>query len=209
MTNMNRNSLKETSITANRLSTDYRRTLNDYALSLWSGELGLTDFTIAMYSLVNTGLYTAWLEGFAEYGIQADAILQDEWLSYYLAVNKERSYITRLAFFIFAHRGSEQYPASAIESRLNLWANRWLDIYNRARLLGAKDAPLTWVLGTAEKHCTDCIWAQGKTYRASIWRKYGWQTQSAALSCGGLNCDCHLEPASTPLTRGKPRRLGK
>jgi len=86
---------------------------------------------------------------------------------------------------------------------LQLWANRYADIVNRARLMADKQGKLKWHLGTTEKHCEDCLRYSGKVKRSAYWTKINARPQSRELACKGFECDCKLLPTDEPLTRGK------
>lgn len=201
--------LQETSQDAAKLSSDYRQTVRQYVYSLWEGSYTVFQFNTAMQTLINSGLYAAWLLGFQEIGIQADEISSEEWFAFYNRLRTEKSYITGYTQFIVTNGRENRMPFSKQENRIHLWGNRWMDIYNLARQFASKNAPLTWVFGGTTEHCPDCAWAAGRTYRANIWAKYGWAVQSPNLKCTGLNCQCRLEYTGNKLNRGHPRRLAK
>ena len=67
-------------------------------------------------------------------------------------------------------------------------------IFNETKLRGAKNQSVTWILGSAEKHCKTCASLDGKRHRISwfIERDYIPRKNGAAMDCGGYNCDCSL-----------------
>ena len=87
-------------------------------------------------------------------------------------------------------------------ARIELWVNRWEDVYNQALLMGRENPKLKWVVGPTE-HCTTCLKLNGKVKRASTWEASGWRPQSRDLACGGWKCQCRLVPTTEPLTKGR------
>lgn len=91
-----------------------------------------------------------------------------------------------------------------IVARIGLWVNGRVRIRNTARTHTPADPetgedPLfVWRLGRTERHCRDCLAANGTVHTAAEWANLaaaGIAPQSSSLECGGWNCDCSLEPA--------------
>ena len=87
------------------------------------------------------------------------------------------------------------------QNRMALWANRYLEVRNRAVVSGGikRELNLRWELGATEKHCTDCSGYAGQVRSAQEWddlfRVHGHKPQSRELECRGYRCDCRLEVA--------------
>ena len=82
-------------------------------------------------------------------------------------------------------------------SRVDIWANRYPETENRARMHFGGKQRLEWVLGATEKHCSTCAALNGIVAFAEEWEESGVQPQSppnGALECGGWQCDCSLVP---------------
>lgn len=81
-------------------------------------------------------------------------------------------------------------------ARAQVWANRWNDAYNMAKLKIAAlfGAKMEWVYGDAE-HCVTCQNLNGIVAYAKEWDEAGVTPQSppnSALECGGWRCQCTL-----------------
>jgi hypothetical protein len=88
-----------------------------------------------------------------------------------------------------------------IRRRVNIWANQFNRIVNRALLFFGKEKHLKWRLGMTEQHCQSCLSLDGHVATANDWFKANIYPQDKQLECGGWNCDCKLEVTELPLTR--------
>ena len=85
-------------------------------------------------------------------------------------------------------------------ARAQIWANRWNDAYNTAKLMiqSLFGERLMWVYGAAE-HCDECLSLNGIVAFAKEWQELGVRPQSppnALLTCGGWRCKCSLVPTN-------------
>lgn len=149
----------------------------------------------------------AWLAGMAEVGLEPDDITEEEQSALFTAIDREAGYIEGFGKFILQHLKSDGKKFSSIEYRLDLWGNAYARIQEEAKTFASNNPPLTWHYGDTIQHCTDCKYANGRTYRASVWRKWGWQPKKHSLSCKGFNCDCRITPDGNKPNKGHPRRL--
>ena len=98
----------------------------------------------------------------------------------------------------------------SLDYRVNMWANRWNEVYNRARSIFCADKKAKWILGETHKHCRTCFGFNGRVYRYSTWRENDALPQTHALECEGYNCLCTLEDTDERITPGRfPRSLLK
>ena len=81
-------------------------------------------------------------------------------------------------------------------SRLGLWVNSAIGVFNKGIIDGGGEQRFMWVLGNTERHCSDCLHLDGQIKTASEWAAAGIAPQSPDLECGGWNCDCKLVPVS-------------
>lgn len=85
----------------------------------------------------------------------------------------------------------------SIRWRVELWAHRYSDTANRARIAGAKRTGrrLQWQVGPTE-HCGDCKGYNGQVKSAWEWDEIymmtGHRPQAPALACHGYRCQCRL-----------------
>jgi hypothetical protein len=114
----------------------------------------------------------------------------------------ELPYVDRLAGDIINARTldrAENTPGQRLAQitwRADLWANRYNEVMNAARLRVTEQfgGKMMWVLGATEQHCETCSALNGKVAFANEWRDSGLMPQSSVLMCGGYRCDCELVP---------------
>lgn len=160
-------------------------------------------FAVGMAYEIRTYLTQSFLQGFAACGFSPSEVSGTELQELQDIINNEMFYVVRLGNSIVAlrdagHLLSDLYP------RLEVWANRYVDVYNRAQVMACGDQKLIWVLGETE-HCKSCLKLEGKVKRASFWAEHNVHPQSPPngnLECGGWNCGCALEPTTKPLSPG-------
>lgn len=188
-------------------ATDYWSSLRRAVYGLWSGKLYMADFTTWMMESIDAYLQRAWRDGMEAAGVDWEDRTQEELTALDAAIFEEYQHIDGFGQFILENSKAAGGKLGDVIPRMELWVNRYNDIYNRALMMAGKDLPLTWHLGATEKHCSSCSWANSKTYRASVWQKYGWRPQSPALECKGYQCDCSLSADGNKPLRGHPRML--
>jgi hypothetical protein len=186
----------------------YRQNLRAAVYGLWSGQTDRGEFQEQFELAVDVGLRRAWHEGIADLGLQPEDMTQDEQSALSMFILGQFDYVDGFADFIEANSKAAGGKMATLQTRLSMWVNRYNDARNQAKLTAEIDPPLTWEFGPTEEHCDDCAYARGKTYRASIWKKWGWEPQSRDLECSGYLCQCFYAPADqyTKLTKGHPRR---
>jgi hypothetical protein len=182
----------------------YRAKIATNARALWNGSFTLGAFIQGMELDVGNGLTLAWNEGAAECGIFPNDFTQEEINERDAAILLEYSYIASFADFIMQNSKANGGLLRSLQFRINMWANRYRDLRNRAKAKACADKKLKWLLGPTEEHCDDCSNYAGRVYRASIWNKYNIKPQSRELSCKGYNCQCDLVPTDEPGTPGRP-----
>ena len=84
--------------------------------------------------------------------------------------------------------------------RADLWANRWNDAYNIAKLMiqSLFGERLMWVYGAAE-HCDTCRSLNGIVAFAREWEALNVRPQNPPnplLECQGWRCKCSLQPTN-------------
>lgn len=183
---------------------DYGRRVRGMVRGLWAGVIDKRQFMDGMLDVVDHSITIAFRAGAQECGILPDEfsdaerqLLNDSITATIKPVEDFADQIIR------ANRASGGLLRSHLP-RARLWINRYNAVRSEAQAVACADQKLTWHLGATEEHCTDCLNADGRTYRASTWAKYGWKPQSFDLECGGWNCDCRFEVTDAPVTPGRP-----
>jgi len=111
-------------------------------------------------------------------------------------VTTEQARIPELSELIALRPKAEGYTFDAVGTRVELWANRWLDVYNEAILHAPGEAKLRWVADRGKKNCDECLALDGVVKTQSEWIRSGIKPQSPpneALGCGGWSCGCKFE----------------
>ena len=94
-----------------------------------------------------------------------------------------------------------QQPIEPLFSRARLWANRWTEVYNAAKLAIAAECgeKMMWKLGMSEEHCSTCSALDGIVAFATEWEQLNVRPQSPPnpiLECEGWQCGCELVPTT-------------
>ena len=186
----------------------YRKEIRANIRGYFNGKFGYFDFVDNMNSAINRRLTQAWIEGAKECGIAFDELTTDERNTLQDRINSELAYIPGLANDIdeAVEVGGKITP---LLKRADLWANRYEEVKNQAKVMVCKNAKLEWVLGEAE-HCTSCLKLSGKVKRASYWNDKGVIPRVAGasyLECKGYNCKCELKQTGKPLSKGPLPKL--
>lgn len=185
---------------------DYLAGLRAAIRGLWSGATTWYDAFEALRLVIEVGLRWAWIEGMAQAGIGQAEISLEEWDIWQTAVNAEVQHIPGLLEFVESNSHARGGKLETCYGRIDLWANRYNDIVNRAKVTAASNPKLKWRIGGTKEHCKDCATYEGRVYRAKSWEKVGAMPQSHDLECGGWKCQCRLDPTDEPCWPGLPPR---
>ena len=182
---------------------DYLVGIKRAIYGLWSNKIDAQTAFIQLWTTIEKGLMWAWYNGAAECGIQSDELTQGELAALSDAIFNELQYVEQLIYDVIEHSRDSGTKLKAWYPRLNMWANRYRDVQNQAKMLACGNQKLKWVLGPTEEHCPDCSRIAGKVKRATTWAASGWEPQSHDLACHGYNCLCVLELTDDKLSPGK------
>jgi hypothetical protein len=185
----------------------YNRALNSAVLEFYRGEMDAGDFIDEMIRLIEGQFGRAWNEGSRDVGVdpkdhtpEDDAILEEH-------INQETDHILDYAEAIEKAK-IDGTPVAPLQARVSLWANRYNEIVNAARMhFGAERVRLKWELGATEQHCGTCAELNGIVANAEDWEASGFHPQGGPndmLICNGFRCDCTLTPTKEPLTEKQP-----
>jgi hypothetical protein len=176
--------------------------------ALWSGKADRTWFIDDMEFNLDKGLRAAWKEGMKEAGLDYEDITDEENAVLSQEILDQMSYVSGVADYIIENSKTMGGKLSAIQPRAQLWINRFKQLKSRALLMVSTNPLLIWKEGPTIEKCADCRYADGRIYRASIWKKWGWETQSEKLECQGFECQCSLTaaPVGSKANKGHPRR---
>lgn len=170
----------------------------------------VSNFGVDFATVIETQLPEAWYLGMRENG--ATEMLEEWQLELDTIIASERARIPDFAEFIARQAYSYDKPGLAmqkIQPRLDLWANRYNDVYNIAISRSADEKTKEiWVFGDTD-HCTSCEKLNGIVAYHREWVEYGLQPQNPPndkLECGGWRCQCQLVPTDQRVTP-KAKRL--
>ena len=193
---------------ATKTQDAYLRHMWQDAREYFTGEQDAFQFIDSFVAEIDNQLTRAWNEGAREAGVDPRdmddpdlVILQDK-------IENEREYILGLAGDIDQARADGLTPAEFKQrfySRVEMWANRYKETVNDAKLYFGSLDKYEWQLGATEQHCSTCYRLNGVVATGEEWDESGYRPQSPPndkLECGGWKCDCSLVPTKRRRTRG-------
>lgn len=176
----------------------YERVMRELVHDLYNERITPFDFESGMLDLIANQYRRAWNEGMRLAGLSpADMTAEMERLLQE-AMSNELQYVQGLIDDILAGR-INGVGFDSFYNRVDMWANRYVDIRNRAKiaagmLLGKK---YVWRRGPTSDGCLDCVSYDGQVKTAAEWdeifRTTGHRPQSHTLGCKGFRCLCELE----------------
>jgi hypothetical protein len=191
--------------------TSYKAGIYDAAAKYWKeGSRG--NFITRMNALVKFGLNDAWVMGAKDVGVDPDEFEQADKDQIAAIIATEKGYVEGLLDFIDSIANNPERTLESTYYRLDMWALRFPDVVDQARLWLGKKSRLVWELGPTHEHCqtgdrpggVGCAQLAGIVAFGYEWETAGIAPKSGLLSCGGLNCACRLSPTTK---RRSPRAL--
>jgi len=161
------------------------------------------NFNTRMNTLIKFGLNDAWNAGAAAIGVMPEEMEQADRDQVLSIIAEEKTHVGGLLDYIDQLANTPGASLQQALPRLNMWGNRWNDVYNQALTYFGAKARLQWVLGPTE-HCGTCLHLSGVVAWASEWQTANIRPQSQRLICHGFNCQCQLVPVDR---RRSPRAL--
>jgi hypothetical protein len=176
----------------------YYRSLTHNVTMLYNGQIG-GDFIDIMQNLIHGQLSDAYESALADNGIMPGEATEQMRAQVQAFIKSDQGYVESYYRDIIDAAVDEK-PIDGLLSRVDLWANRWNEVYNAAQvtITSTYGGKLMWVESdeTIDK-CNTCIRLDGIVAFASDWEAAGVFPQNApnqALICGGWNCGCSLVP---------------
>lgn len=187
----------------------YARVLSKGVRDLYNNRTTEDELLDTMIRLLDEQMRRAWNEGMRENDLDPEQDMTLEWeLILQDIINNEFDHVGSFISDVVAARDAGE-PISPLLARADLWAGRYADVVNRAKLETAdKEEKLEWKLGATEEHCDTCAALNGLVAYASEWQMSGFHPQqpdNPLLACHGWRCDCSLEPTDK---RRSPDVLG-
>lgn len=175
------------------------RVLMDWVNDLFTGEVSEADFVDRLADLIDQQLTRAFNEGMRANGLDPLLDMTEEYQqALQEIIANEYKYVDSFAHDVATQNGS----LAQFQNRAQMWANRYNDVVNQAKLLtaDAKDK-LEWVEGDTINKCGVCSGLDGMVLTAREWELLGVRPQSPDLPCKGFHCHCDLVPTDKRRTR--------
>lgn len=184
----------------------FGRNIRGAVRGLWIGVYSAGEFFRQMVYALERGIFQAFKEGFAEFGISMDEMNTEDKGAMFNFLANQAVYIDGFAQSIIQNNKNHGGKMGPHMLRAEMWINRYKEARSLARVIAAKDRHLVWVLGNSE-HCGSCTKLAGKVKRGSVWLEHDIRPQHPALECGGYKCKCDLIPTNEPASRGPLPRI--
>lgn len=189
--------------------TEQQKSINTYTRALLSlvnqyrkGTLDKLTFKRLMRNEIEKQFERAWRDGAAR--VEANPNEGDSFEELDRLIREELQFVQQFADAVQEAKGAKAITMADIRRRVGMWANRFLEIANRAMIWLGGEKRLKWIHTVplnAHEYCRDCIALDGRVMTASEWKRRGVYPQDSRLECGGWECDCELVVTSEPVTR--------
>lgn len=195
------------------------RTYDQYRARLWGSMLRLYNggrdaaFVSSFIRSIDAQLTQAWEKGAEEIGVTRDEMTADDLQILTAIIDNETQFIQRIAGEIVADREDgidRQAFDKKYGARVDLWANRYNETVNRAKMTYGAKTRFEWHLGATEEHCKTCQKLNGIVAFGVEWEQARFHPQmppNDLLECGGWRCDCSLVPTKKRRTARALDRL--
>lgn len=182
------------------------RQLRSYALELFRGEIDGNEFLTLFERTINNQLTKAWYEGALESDVFPQDMIDEDMAELTRIINEEMEYVYGLgdSIIALAQTGTLENFRTQIGTRLDMWANRYNEVANRAKIWFGGKMKYKWVLGQTEEHCSTCSQLDGIVAWASEWARskvVPGEANSQYLECHGWRCGCALESVGRGVRR--------
>lgn len=184
---------------------DFGRAIRAVARGLWVGVYDYYQAWEAMDATIRRYLPLAWYEGARECGIEPSELTPEERQALALMIQGELGQLN--AFLTAIEQGSKANGGKLrpFLYRASMWAMRYQDARNQARVMANADQKLCWTWNPEKEHCPTCAKLNGKIKRASFWKREGVFPQNPPndkLECKGWQCGCELAPTEERCSPG-------
>lgn len=180
-------------------TVDYmRRTLWRSVRELHAGEIDEFEMIDIMTSVITEQYNRAWREGARSVNVDPRDFEQEDFDEIDRLIKIEFDFIPDFIQDIVDARESGK-PVDPFRSRVDMWAGRYNEIVDAAKVWFGDREKLEWVYGDTE-HCKTCLALNGIVAWAREWKEADITPQSDKLECGGYRCKCRLEPTTRRRT---------
>ena len=196
-----------------------RKTYEAYRARLWAAMVRLFEggpnasFMATFARAIDQQLTEAWNKGAAEVGVEPDEMTNDDVNILRSIIANELMFIQRLTEEILTQKRLGMTRAqfeSQYASRCDLWANRYRETQNRAKMVFGSKVKFMWVRGaTSDNACKTCIALAGVVAFGYEWEQTRFHPQmppNHQLNGQGWHCECLL---SVTTKRRTPRAFDR
>jgi hypothetical protein len=196
------------------------KSYDQYRARLWGAMVRLYNggrdgnFIGAFARTIDEQLTVAWNEGADDVGVSPEEMTPEDMLILEAIINNENDFIEGLVGEITAGRDNPEYTREQFDkqwgARVDLWANRYNETVNRARMHFGANERLEWVEGPTEKKCKTCPKLNGIIAFGREWdqaRLHPQMPPNDMIECEGWNCLCQLVPTTKRRTARALDRL--
>jgi len=186
----------------------YRREIRSAVRGVWSAALSWEDGWESMDITIRRMFNKAFQDGAKSVGVLPAELTPEEKLKLRQTIQQETSYISGLLDAADAQSKANKGKLTPLYKRVELWVQRYQQIYTDGMMMARGDPKLKWVYShTVRNHCSSCQTLNDKIKRKSQWDKSGLRPQSPNLECMRSAapvtvCQCHFEPTTEPASRG-------
>ena len=180
-------------------TVDYmERTLWRGVRELYSREIDEFEMIDLMTSVIEEQYNRAWRQGARDVGTDPKDFEPEDYDEIDRLVQAEFEYIPDFVQDIVDAR-DEQKPVDPFHTRISMWAGRYNQIVDAARIWFGNREKLEWIYGDTD-HCRTCLSLNGIVAWAREWEESGIAPQSKDLECQGYKCQCRLIPTTRRRT---------
>jgi len=148
----------------------YRRVFVASVNALYNDKITVNEFVDKLSTLIYNQLFSAWREGMADVGLDPKEDFTQEMADIVSKIaDEEVGHIRDFSGAIVSARQNE--TLAGVQARAEMWANRYLDVQNQARIYSKPEQKFVWRLGATEEHCEDCAGYDGKIMTGAEWAK--------------------------------------
>jgi hypothetical protein len=196
-----------------------RKTYAQYRARLWGAmvrmfESGNDGAFMATFSRsIDQQLTEAWNKGAKDVNVDPDEMTNEDLNVLRTVILNEINYARGIADEIQVDRVNK-LPSAQFEAkygtRCDVWANRYNDVRNQARMLFGSKLKFEWVVGPTEESCSTCQALNGIVAYGYEWERSGLRPQNPPnkrLECEGWHCQCEQRPTSKPRTPRAAEKL--
>jgi len=186
----------------------YKRELWWSAQNLWNGNISRSDFLDIMGQDIPIAFEFAWLEAVRDEGITSvDDLEEEERAELQRRIALELTFVGGFADYIIAHSKAEGFLLRSLEPRISMWAARYMDIHDQARVAAGGVKKYKFVYDPLKENCWSCARLNGQIRRMSAWKKFDCRPKHSDLECmrsanGPTVCGCEFEETDEPASRG-------